>query len=318
MSEEMFGAIDLGSNSLQMMLARMEAGAFHICRREICETRIGEGLRPGDKLNPRARARTMEALLSLLGIMEAEQVRKGIIIATSALREAADGKQFLDEISRVAPFPIRLLSGEEEAFYGFQGAVGSLAVYGGDDSGPVLPGSGDNIDDDIMALDIGGRSTELSWREEDKINGLSMAFGAVNMKERFLSGREHFLREHIRGVLVEQAKGFPIKKKKFLLGVGGTITTLAALSLKLQEYDPQRIQGSLLSIDEIRDWEKILLQASHQERVQMLPFAPKRADVITAGVSVMRTVIEYLGYDQIIVSEGGILLGIILELFSQK
>jgi len=102
------------------------------------------------------------------------------------------------------------------------------------------------------------------------------------------------------------------------LGVGGTITTVAALALKLTQYDPQKIQGYLLTRDEIRAWKQVLLRASHQEKVRMLPFSPKRADVIAAGVVALLTVIEYLGYEQIVVSEGGILFGVLMELSSLK
>ncbi|NLX91994.1 MAG: hypothetical protein GXZ07_10525 [Firmicutes bacterium] len=239
--------------------------------------------------------------------MKAKKVDKGVIAATSAVREAADGAQLLDDIAAFSPFPVRLLSGEEEAEYGFRGAMGAGL---------------ESREEDVLVLDLGGRSTELSWRETNIFRGLSLPFGAVNMRDRFLADlngeNTQRVKEYISGLLNESSGLMPGKKRKLLVGLGGTVTTLAALSLKLNRYDPGKVHGCRLLREEIKNWEQTFLHTSWQERVEMLPFSPQRADIIPAGTSALLSVMEYLGYDSIVVSEGGLLLGIIEELIASS
>ena len=171
-NEKTVGAIDLGSNSLRLLVTRSNKGSIRTLYRELRETRLGEGLIPGEKLNSKARERTLQALSSLLRIMKAKRVDEGVIAATSAVREAADGAQLLDDIAAFSPFPVRLLSGEDEAVYGFRGAVRAM--------GPRL-----NQMKNVLVLDLGGQSTELSW-EKNIFRGCGLPFGAVNMRDRFL------------------------------------------------------------------------------------------------------------------------------------
>jgi len=306
MKKRTVGAIDLGSNSLRLLVAKFEMGTIKLLRRELRETRLGEGLIPGGKLFPPARERTLQGLSFLLGIMKAEQVSEGVIAATSAVREAADGKQFLNDIAAFSPFPVRLLSGKEEALYGFLGAVRSMGPEG--------------KKEDLLVLDLGGRSTELSWQEQGIYNGFSLPFGAVNMQDRFLFSlsveNAQKVKEFVHGLLNEQAGLLPVTKKRELVGLGGTVTTLAALSLRQRIYNPEQVHRYHLSKGEIKKWERIFLHSSRQERAQMLPFSPKRADIITAGTSALLSVMEYLEYDSVVVSEGGILMGILFEYFT--
>ena len=314
MNKNTFGAIDLGSNSLQMVLGRKEGETLTIFRRELREPRLGEGLQPGGNLIPPAKERTRQALFSLLEIIRDEQIETGIIAATSALREAADGKQFLDEIAAISPFPVRLLSGEEEAYYGFRG---------------VIACSTEQInEEDAIVLDIGGRSTELSWREQGKVCGCSMLTGAVKMQELFQlsleNGDDTPLKDYVKKVLTEQARAaskqaglFP-PKKKLLLGVGGTITTLSALSQNLTQYNPQKIHGYTLLRTEIQKHQHLLLTSTIEERRHLLPFAPARADIIPAAATILLTTMEYLEYDNLTTSEGGVLTGLLAELSGCK
>lgn len=306
-NEKTVGAIDLGSNSLRLLVARSKKGSIRLLHRELRETRLGEGLIPGEKLNSKARERTLQALSSLLRIMKAKRVDEGVIAATSAVREAADGAQLLDDIAAFSPFPVRLLSGEDEAVYGFRGAVWAM--------GPQL----ESNEEDILVIDLGGRSTELSWREKNTFSGCSLPFGAVNMRDRFLvdlnGENTQKVKEYISNLLNERSGLMPGKKRRILVGLGGTVTTLAALSLKLRRYDPGQVHCYRLSREEIKKWEQTFLYSSSRERVQMLPFSPKRADIIPAGTSALLSVMEYLGYGSIVVSEGGLLMGIILELY---
>ena len=303
MKERTVGAIDLGSNSLRLLMARAEKGVIRLLGSELRETRLGEGLITGGKFFHPARERTLKALTSLLEIMK-KQVDNGVIVATSAVREAADGKQLLDDIAAFSPFPVRLLSGEDEAFYGFRGAVGAMGS--------------DEDEEDVLVLDLGGRSTELSWQEKGVCRGCSLPFGAVNLTSSFLFSlsEENIQRvkEFVYELLDKQSGLLPGKKRRKLLGLGGTVTTLAALSLNLRQYNPEQVHRYCLSRAEVKKWGQFFLHSSRQKIIQMLPFSARRADIIPAGTSALFSVMEYLGYDSISVSEGGLLLGILLEL----
>jgi exopolyphosphatase / guanosine-5'-triphosphate,3'-diphosphate pyrophosphatase len=121
-AETKVGAIDLGSNSLRLLLALVHKKGLEPLYGELRETRLGEKLHCGGSLYPPARVRTLAALSDLLGIMMQERVERGLVVATSAVREAGDGALFLGAVSKISPYPVRLLSGREEAYYSFRGA----------------------------------------------------------------------------------------------------------------------------------------------------------------------------------------------------
>jgi len=299
----------LGSNSLRLLIARLDAGEIIAVRRELLETRLGEKLIPGGKLFPEAKRRTLEGIKSLLAIMQQEKVGKGAVIATSAAREACDGFDFLQQISEISLFPVRLLSPQEEAYYGFMGARRALKGRGLEE-------------ETMLVLDLGGRSSEVSWVEKGAFCYHSFAFGAVSLQERLENNAalSEVRQEKLQGFLgakmeEEIGKSSPsLLRKKSLVGLGGTIATLAALEQGLDYYQAGAVHGFVLQKKSVERWKNKFAEITRQEIKSLLPFAPQRADIMAAGTTALFSFMEYLQKDNLVVSEEGLLWGFLQSL----
>ncbi|MEW5919896.1 MAG: hypothetical protein AB1796_02880 [Bacillota bacterium] len=297
------GAIDLGSNSLRLLIALVEGQNLLYLRSELRETRLGEKLLPGGPLYPPARERTLAALSALLCIMKQEQVSEGEVVATSAVREAGDGTAFLSEAAGISPYPVRLLTEREEAYYGFKGAI----------KGTVTAASAENF----LVLDFGGRSSEFSWQEQGVFRYCSLPLGAVSLTEAFYPGSRrtleqlNSLQENVKRLMNLQKDLSAAATHRDLVGLGGTVTTLAMLALGLECFVPGCVDDLRLPKKDIDDLERVLRCSSPAQRAHLLPFAPQRAHIIVAGAAALSTLLEYLEKEYIRVSEQGLLHGLL-------
>ena len=301
------GAIDLGSNSLRLLVALVHEKGLQPLRGELRETRLGEKLHWGGHLNPPARVRTLEALSALLEIMAEEQVESGIVVATSAVREAVDGALFLQEMEKISLYPVRLLSEREEAYYGFRGAVEN--IVGASSAG------------DLLVLDLGGRSSEFAWQERETFHYHSFSFGAVSLNEAFFppdsrqTAKEYQdLQMHVRQALHLEKSLTVAAESRGLVGLGGTVTTLGALAQELHSFESGCVHGCRLLREEVDVITQKLRCRSPAQRALLLPFAPQRADIITAGAAALSALLECLGKESLYVSEQGLLHGVLREL----
>jgi exopolyphosphatase/guanosine-5'-triphosphate,3'-diphosphate pyrophosphatase len=191
---------------------------------------------------------------------------------------------------------IRVLSGKEEASYSYLGVLSGL---------PIEQRS-------TAVLDVGGGSTELSWMEPQGLNTVSVNMGSVRLTLSGLSPAEvaaafspHLKRARQAGAAV-------------LVGVGGTVTTLAAIKQELAIYDPERVHGFSLSALDVTGILERLAGMELAERKKVAGLQPGRADVIVAGVTIVKVVMEGLGVDRLIVSEWDLLHSLILEEVEKK
>ncbi len=327
------GAIDLGSNSLRLLVAAAGEGKTVPLRRELIESRLSEGLQEYGRLYPPAKKRTVEALGALLKVMREEEVYKGVVVATGAARDAADGAEFLKAAQGVSPYPVRLLSAAGEARLSYRGAAAALRSL---DSGCCRPGVNcgnyfephmreGEVGNNCLVLDLGGRSTELSWQEKGRFYYRSFAFGAVSLHERYyarqtppLVQQRRELCQYLKGELSRQLGGAAFASGKKLVGVGGTITTLAALERGLVRYEPEAVHRFCISDAVLEKWEHFFVHSSEDERASRLCFAPRRADIIAAGTTAALSVVRFLQKQSIVVSEEGLLWGVIMDLLEQQ
>ncbi len=320
--KERISALDLGSNSLRLLVAEVEGRRILPLRRELRETRLGQGLQQGGPLHPLARERTLQALDELASIAATEQVARGLLVATSAVRDAVDGGAFLEEAARRYPFPARLLTPREEALLGFQGALGALQLQ------------------HALVVDLGGRSTEISWRgkqaggrdaegAEENVEEFffcSLPLGAVRGTEAFWvgpgPGRLHkaWLTRQVHRLLEEERAGSAVPPSGSpgdaleLVGLGGTVTTLAALDLGLTAYLPERVHGYQLTRTAAARWLQQLEHLTLEEIQTLLPFAPRRADIFPAGVATWLAVMDFFRRERCTISEEGLLWGVLEQL----
>jgi len=303
MTRERVAAIDCGTNSIRLLVADVtDTGATELVR-EMRIVRLGQGVDATGRLAPEAIERTLAATREYAGIIADLGVDRVRYCATSAARDAENAEEFaaaVDDILGVRP---EVLSGTDEARASFLGATRGMGATGGD----------------ALVVDIGGGSTELVvGRDEVVAWSVSLDIGSVRLTERFLASDPPSTREvdacraYLTDILTEAAAG--LAPVDLLVGVAGTITTVAAHVLELPFYDRAAVHGSRLSVDAVRQGCGSLIGMTVAER-RALPFMhPGRADVIGGGALVLDVVLAAvpLATSDVVVSEHDILDGIAL------
>jgi exopolyphosphatase/guanosine-5'-triphosphate,3'-diphosphate pyrophosphatase len=269
-------AVDLGTNSTRLLVADANGTLEEVVRRlEI--TRLGEGVDERRRLLPVPIARVRNVLSDFRRELESLGAERTLCIGTSAVRDAENGEAFLGEIEWSYGFTTRLLTGDEEAEMTLRG-IGALE-----------PGT--------LVADIGGGSTEVQVVGGGVRESLDV--GCVRMTERFGEDIEA-IRQHVRGLLPPTA---PVRA----VGVAGTVTTIAALDLGLEQYDPARIHGHELSREAVAEQTARLAALTVAERARIVE--PGRAPVIVAGAAILSELLDFYGLDAIVASERDILHG---------
>ncbi len=280
-------AIDQGTNTTRLLVADVDDSGLRELVRRTEITRLGEGVDERHRLLPLPVARVRNVLTEYRREAERLGAERTLLVATSAVRDAENGEAFLGEVEWSYGFATQLLTGDEEAALMLRGV------------GEIEPGT--------LVLDIGGGSTELVTIE----SRTSLDVGAVRLTERYLhsdppTGDElEACAQYVRTVL-------PPLDATSAVGVAGTITSLAALDLGLDEYDRERVHGHELSLAGVeRQLERLAVLPLAQRR-EVPALEPERAPVIVAGAVIAREVLAAYGLDAYRVSEHDILDGIAL------
>jgi len=270
-------AIDLGTNTTRLLVADVEDDELRELRRETRITRLGEGLDTRGRLLPVPIARVRNVLSEYRRASEELGAERMLLVATSAVRDAENGEALLGEIEWSYGFVTQLLSGGEEAELMRRGV------------GATEPGT--------LLLDIGGGSTELVLDDFH----VSLPMGSVRFTERH--------GEDVAALEAAAHELLPDLEPRAAVGVAGTITTLAALDLGLEEYDRERVDGHLLSREGARAQLERLAALPLEDRRQVAALEPERAPVIVAGAAILLAVLGRYGLDGIRVSERDLLDG---------
>lgn len=301
-------AIDVGTNSVKFYVADHDAndGSWQtvVDRAEV--TRLGEGLDDTGRLNPEPEERTIAAIAA----MADEARRVGALdiaaVGTAGLRIASNAKAFLAAVEGRCDVRIDVISGEEES------RIAYLAVGAGIDQ----------ADGSLVVFDTGGGSSQFTFGHADVVDErFSVPVGAVRFTERFaLDGvvSEDVLAtalEAISGDLERlDDRGAPDR----LVGIGGAITNLAAVKHGLVTYNPDIVRGTVLDLAEIDHQIEVYRTRTAGERRQIPGLQPKRAEVILAGVCIVRTVLTKLGTASVTVSDRGLRHGLLIERFGRE
>ncbi len=299
-----YAAIDCGTNSTRLLIADA-AGATLDRRMRL--TRLGQGVDATGRLAPEAIERTVAALGEYREAMDASGVARVRMTATSAARDAANRDDFFDAAQRVVGARPELLGGDEEGRLSFRGATAELDPAGG----PYL------------VVDIGGGSTEFAvgpaGAAPDGV--VSLDIGCVRLTEKFLHHDPPTAVELsqalsvVRDYLDDVARDIPAATEaRALVGLAGTVTTVAAVELGLAEYDRARIHHFALTREAVEDVFRTLATESRAERAHNPGLEPGRADVIVAGTAILAAVMRYFEQPSCLVSEADILDGLVLSL----
>ncbi|MDX6343044.1 MAG: exopolyphosphatase / guanosine-5-triphosphate,3-diphosphate pyrophosphatase, partial [Trebonia sp.] len=238
------------------------------------------------------------------------------MVATSATRDAANSQEFTDRVRDILGVPPEVITGDEEAALSFTGATRELA--GTALAGECLP--------PYLVTDIGGGSTEFVLGGTDEVDargqvshgqvqGRSVNIGCVRLTERHLHGDPPAQAEIANTVKdidagLDQAAAVPVEKARTLIGLAGSVTTVAAIALGLEEYDSARIHHSRVSAARVHEIAVGLLAMTRAERAAIPVMHPGRVDVIGAGALILDRIMTRFGFAEVLVSEHDILDGI--------
>ncbi len=298
-----FATIDVGTNTTLLLVARVDdAGALTVLDERAEITRLGRGIGAGGALGAAGIARTLEALRGYAALA-AKHGAHIAAIGTEGLRRAPNAADFLEPAARILGAPIEVIAGEREAALTFRAAAESFP----DEARARTLGG----------VDIGGGSTEIVVAERGAVRfRTSLPLGSVRLTEKHVrhdpadpSEVDALVRE-IDGALA----GVPWPPNALLIGIAGTVTSLAAMALGLATYDPARVHGYDLPLAAL-DAEIARLRTSAQpERERIVGLDPRRADVILAGAILLHRIARAAGTGAIRVSDRGIRWGLLYEL----
>ena len=301
-------AIDIGTNTVLLLVAeRSAAGELVAVEEHATITRLGENVDKTRVLAKAAIERTNTCLDDYAEIVKRLGVDRVAVVGTSAMRDAGGGEAVRDHVKARFGVEARAISGDEEARLTFAGAVSGLDERGG--GGPVV------------VFDIGGGSTEVVHGDR-KTRAIDYAHsfdvGSVRLTERFVRSDPptEEERERVHAAALEAFRPVPrLATAAAPIGIAGTMTTLAAVSLELERYDGARVHGLTLSRKEIeRVVLEVLAPRPLEERKRVAGMVPKRADVIVAGGLVALAFLEHAGADEVTVSDRGVRWGLAEEL----
>lgn len=283
-------AIDIGTNSTRLLVADYSGAGLKRIETGLITTRLGKGMSSGLLLQE-----TMLSTADAVGLFYRKAINLGaesvVAAATSAVRDAANRTEFLELVKKRTGLTVRVLGGEEEAALSYRGVLSGLQVE----------------PDSTVVVDIGGGSTEFIWMHGEQLNLVSVNAGAVRLTDT--AADEIVIYNILRPTLEE------VKQSAFecLVGVGGTVTTLAAIDQQLAVYDPKRVHGYSLSAASVNRILKMLNSMDMEERRKVPGLRPERADIIVAGANIVKIIMDGLGSEKMLVSECDILDGLALE-----
>lgn len=297
-------AIDIGSNSVRLLIARIGVDSMEPLHKELRTTKLGAGIDAKKVLCPQSMEKTLAAVKELKTIALSIGAEEVTAFATNAVRDAANGDEFVEKVRKLS-LNISVLSGEQEADIGFIGAVSGLGGVKGR----------------LFVADIGGGSTELAAGEGFNIKKRkSLDIGSVRMTERFIKNdpikRDEM--EDIKGCIADTITRDAKKitdGNAVMIGIGGTISSIAAIATGMEHYDRDIIHGLTLTGAEVRETLQKISALNAKKRKNIPGLLPGRADIIVAGGIILSVLMDYWGFDALTVSEWDSLEGFLYRRF---
>lgn len=301
-------ALDVGSNTVLMLVVDCAAEQKPRVLADMARiTRLGRGVDACGQLDPDSAARTLDTIAEFTN--KARELGAETIVgaATAALRDAANGSEFLADVKQSTGLALEIISGQTEAQLSYLSTQKGLGISSAEK---------------LLIVDIGGGSTELIRADpEHPLEVVSLQLGSVRLTERIihhdppLASEEQTLRAFIDNLLGEV--GWDYRPAK-MVGIGGTVTTLCAIQLGLERYAPESVHGYRLEAAEIRRLIGLLGSMPLEQRKQLRGMEPDRADVLFAGAVALEQVMHYFECPEVFVSDQGVRWGLMWREFERQ
>ncbi|BCA53134.1 putative Exopolyphosphatase [Nitrospira sp. KM1] len=298
--------IDIGTNSIHMVLADVQPdGTYKILDRFKDMTRLGNGTFTTLRLSDEAMARGLDVLRNLVTLARNKGYERIIAVATSAVREAKNGGDFIDLVAEQTGLKIRVISGPEEARLIFLGIKNSVPMS----------------DQPVLAVDVGGGSVELMVGNRDQLlHAKSLKLGAIRLADEFLKrtppsdGMLHSLEESVSSQLKAALETFKTKRYDSLIATSGMAGNLAeVIHLKKTNRPLPQLNLATVSIKDVKEIEQELRTSTIKERLALPGLDPKRVDTLFPATIVLRRLMELSGRDEIVLCDKAIREGVIYD-----
>jgi exopolyphosphatase/guanosine-5'-triphosphate,3'-diphosphate pyrophosphatase len=316
MNQQRRAVIDIGTNSIKLLVADVTGRLVQPLWEDSKQTRLGRGFYETHQLQPEPIEQTAQAVAQFAATAREWKAKSVRVIATSAARDAKNPRDLTAAIERESGFKVEIISGEQEADWAFQGVT----------SDPKL------TKHPLLLLDVGGGSTEfILGHGHRKLFAHSFPLGTVRLLEKFPHSDppapaeltacrawiKDFLRTQVRPKLAaelrDEAKFDLVKPQVRLVGAGGTTSILARMESELPSYDRERIEATRLSLDRVRWHLKRLWNLPLEQRGEIIGLPKSRADVILPGVAIYEVVMEEFSFDELCVSTRGLRFAAVME-----
>lgn len=297
-------AIDCGTNSIRLLIADIDDGTVKDVVRTMRIVRLGQGVDQTGQFAPEALERTFAACDEYSAMIAEYEPARLRFVATSASRDVSNRDVFVAGVKARLGVEPDVISGDEEARLSFLGATADIVTGAAAPRAPYL------------VVDIGGGSTEFVLGETAPQSAISVNIGCVRMTERHLQSDpptdDQIARAtaDIDAAIARAGEAVPLGAARSLIGLAGSVTTVAALALDLAHYDPRAIHGSRISAGQVHEVAADLLAMTREQRASLGPMHEGRVDVIGAGALVLDRILAATGLPEVVVSERDILDGI--------
>lgn len=324
-NQAVIAAIDLGTTSCRLLVARPEGTSFRVVDSFSRVVRLGEGIQTNNRLQPGAISRALDALKICRDKLVKNKVSKIRAVTTEACRRAENSQELLDRAKVDLGINIEVITPLEEARLALSGCAAIL--------NPDIPYA--------VAFDIGGGSTEIIWLKLlpspksrrsripiiQVIDCASLPFGVVTLSEMYGTRFTDFgiyqdLRQKVAGEVKQFTKkndihNFIDKGQVQMAGTSGTITTVGAIHLKLPKYDRRYIDGLYINLEDIHRVCEELVAMSHLERSQSACIGPGRADLVLMGTAILEGICDVWSLPNLRIADRGVREGILMDLLEE-
>ncbi|MCK5286809.1 MAG: Ppx/GppA family phosphatase [Thermodesulfovibrionia bacterium] len=317
MKNRPLAAIDIGTNTFRLLIAKVKRENENGYRYSIGEirseriiTRLGQGIPEKGLIQKQAITKSIAALKKFSDIIAEQKVHKTSAVATSALRDAENSDEFIKKVKEITELDIKIITGEEEAKKTLSGILIDIKQ----------PNT-------ALMVDIGGGSTELIFSKKGTPSIVqSLNLGVVYLAGTYMKHDPPLDKElnqmaaKISQEIMAHVKTFKkhISEDTACIGTAGTITTLAAVSQGLTEFEHSKIHGMKITIEKIKSIFSDIASVTAHERAQYIPFERERLDIIVPGTRILLTLMEAFGFKEVMVSNYGLREGILIDLYEKN
>ena len=292
-------AIDLGSNSTRLLIAEISGKEFNILEKSHVVTKMAEGLEENGFISDDSRKRVIKTLKTFLKQIKKHEVSQVFAVGTAAMRDSTNTNEFIDEIKRKIDIEVEVITGQQE------GIITSLGVLH----------FMENLQN-YLIVDIGGRSTEFIYEDNNKVISHSIDLGVVTLTEKYFSELPATKDKIIKAEqeVLEKVNNLKIPNSKLLIGVAGTATSLGSIYLEQDRFDESEVHNIEISQLELINIKNTIRDFNEPEIIiKFKGVDPKRAKTITSGIVILENIMKRYENSSIIISKNDILEGLILK-----